>query len=241
MPKNLSFLQKTIFMTSVTMSLPLFVMRETSPEFSYNDCMMLEVTSLLQCASLSGQLKEVTFFYRPTNKTCRLGCTVIHSAGSLDSGWQHYGMYIETSVQYFYIDCLNTVYFRITTYSVIELHASILKYLSVLWRHACIHMTVYIICQRLHYLLYRQFTALQLSINDQILPNTIFRLTTLTYKILCQFEVAFLLAGSRLLLSHMWPSTSQRSNTLFHGTPNGIYWKKGQVIVIYECYSIFHP
>lgn len=95
MLKNiLSCLLITIFMTSMTMSISLFVMRKTSPAYTYTDCKTLRVSSLLHCTSLSGQLKEVTYFYTPADKTCRWGCTAIYLAGILNSGWQHYGMYI---------------------------------------------------------------------------------------------------------------------------------------------------
>ncbi|XP_048764462.1 uncharacterized protein LOC125672289 [Ostrea edulis] len=94
MLKNiLSCLLITIFMTSMTMSISLFVMRKTSPAYTYTDCKTLRVSSLLHCTSLSGQLKEVTYFYTPADKTCRWGCTVIYLAGILNSGWQHYERY----------------------------------------------------------------------------------------------------------------------------------------------------
>lgn len=56
-------------------------------------CKERRVYSLLQCAALGRQSKDVRFFINIENKYCRWNCTFIYRKQTQDTEWNHYGLY----------------------------------------------------------------------------------------------------------------------------------------------------
>lgn len=56
-------------------------------------CTARRVYSLLQCAALGRESKDVRFFFNIENKYCRWNCTYIYRKQTHDKEWNHYGLY----------------------------------------------------------------------------------------------------------------------------------------------------
>lgn len=56
-------------------------------------CKERRVYSLLQCAALGRESKDVRFFFNIENKYCRWNCTYIYRKQTNDKEWNYYGLY----------------------------------------------------------------------------------------------------------------------------------------------------
>lgn len=56
-------------------------------------CKEQYVSSLLHCAALGGESKDVRFFFNIENKYCRWNCIFLYTLITRDKDWIHYGMF----------------------------------------------------------------------------------------------------------------------------------------------------